>query len=301
MLTIFTTIKNESASILEWLAFHKLQGFQHFLLGVDKCSDNTTELIENSQFVDNCELIDLQQDIFKVDDSSLAYPLANRQTLFLNHAIEILKERHTEWALTIDVDEYVYSPLGWNLINILDDYPEAGVIVCERVFGSGGLLTRPNGSLVIETFTKHVADDLDLSGVLQHSTIDPGYFKTFIRPSQVTGYTNSHSPATKSHIVYEDHAKRRMSNGTSRTKRRPSKILRLNHYFTQDRTHWEAKIERGRISGASRYDEELYQIYNQASYEDKYLKQHWVKKVKALLQKDTGQTNEFYGTGSITF
>jgi succinate dehydrogenase/fumarate reductase cytochrome b subunit len=50
MLTIFTTVKNESASILEWLAFHKLQGFRHFLLGIDQCNDNTKELIENSQF-----------------------------------------------------------------------------------------------------------------------------------------------------------------------------------------------------------------------------------------------------------
>jgi hypothetical protein len=242
-------------------------------------------LIENSQFADSCQLIDLQQDKFKVDDSSSEYPLANRQTIFLNHAIEILKEQSAEWALAIDVDEYVYSPLGWNLIDMLGDYPEAGVIVCERVFGSGGLQTRPNGSLVIETFTKHVADDLDLSGAFQHSAIDPGYFKTFVRPSQVTGYTNSHSPATKSHIVYEDHAKRRMSNGTGRTKRRLSNILRLNHYFTQDRSHWNAKVARGRISGAPRYDEDLYQIYDQASLEDNYLKDNWVKKVKQLLHK----------------
>lgn len=287
MLTIFTTVKNESASILEWLAFHKLQGFQHFLLGIDQCSDNTKELIENSQFADNCELIDLQQDKFKVEKFSSAYPLlGDRQTLFLNHAIEILKERNIEWALAIDVDEYVYSPLGWNLIDILGDYPEAGVIVCERVFGSGGLQTRPSGSLVIETFTKHVADDLDLSGVLQCGHIDPGYFKTFVRPNQVTNYINSHCPYTESHIVYEDHAKRGMSNGTGRTKRRPSKILRLNHYFTQDRAYWDAKIARGRISGAPRYDEKLYQIYDQAGYEDNYLKHHWVNKVKALLHKD---------------
>jgi hypothetical protein len=287
MLTIFTTIKNEANSILEWLAFHKLQGFQHFLLGIDQCNDNTKELIENSQFANNCELIDLQQDRFKVDNTKIEqYYLANRQTLFLNHAIEILKERNTEWALTIDVDEYVYSPVGWHLINILDDYPEDGVIVCERVFGSGGLQNRPNDSLVIETFTKHVEDNLDLSRVIQHSSIDPSYFKTFVRPSQVIGYTNSHSPYTKSHIVYEDHAKRRMSNGTARTKRRPSNILRLNHYFTQDRAHWEAKLERGRISGSPRYDEDLYQIYEKASLEDNYLKNNWAKKVKQLLQKE---------------
>lgn len=286
MLTIFAAVKNEAASILEWLAFHRLQGFNRFLLGIDDCSDNTQSLIENSQFADSCQLIDLQQDRFQVSNSNTEFPIQNKQTLFLNYAVELLKEQNVEWALAIDVDEYVYSPQGLNLTDILSEYPEAGVIVCERVFGSSGLAARPAGSLVIEAFTKHVANNLDLSRKCSSSPIDPGYFKTFVRPDQVISYTNSHCPDTASHVVYEDHAKRRSTNNSGRTKRRPMNILRLNHYFTQDRAHWDAKIGRGRISGASKYDEDLYQIYHEASCEDTYLKDNWTEKVKHALHNN---------------
>lgn len=279
MLAIFATVKNEAASILEWLAFHKLQGFEYFVLGLDDCTDATITLIQNSQFAGNCRLVAMQ-------DVSFEDP-SDKQTAFFMHAINILKEQDVEWAIPVDLDEYVYSPQGLNLADILSEYPQAGVIVCERVFGTSGLATRPADTLVIEAFTKHVKDDLSLSksncSECTSTLVDPGFFKVFVRPQQVLSYVNSHFPLTKTRFVYEDETTYRKSKFSGRTKYRPMDILRINHYFTQDRAHWEAKITKGRISGSPRYSEELFEIYNQADVEDLYLKNTWAANVKNLL------------------
>lgn len=233
MLTIYATVKNESDQILEWLAFHKLQGFEHFILCLDNCSDNTQELIEKSQFSSICEIIDI--------NSIIPPNQGSNQIYFFRHALSKMKD--TKWAIPIDVDEYIYSPQGFMVSDVLKDFDASGVAVCQRVFGSSNLETRNKDNLVIETFTKHVNDDLDLSNsnLKTSDKVDPGFIKVFVQPKDVLTYGNAHFPVTKTPFVYEDKTKFHLSNRMGWTKYRPMNILRINHYFAQDKTYWDKK------------------------------------------------------------
>ena len=39
-------MKNEGPYILEWLAYHRIVGFEDFLIYTNDCEDGTTEILE---------------------------------------------------------------------------------------------------------------------------------------------------------------------------------------------------------------------------------------------------------------
>ena len=81
----------------------------------------------------------------------------------------------------------------------------------------------------------------------------------------------------------EDHTKVITYKNVGKSSNRSSEVMRINHYFAQDRQHWNAKIARGRMSEFMNYQEQLYQFYCNVSEEDNYLKKTWSQKVKAVL------------------
>lgn len=139
-LSAVTVFKNEASYLDEWLAFCVLQGVEHFLLYDNSSTDNAREVLEPWIAAGIVELID--------------WPLhwkAGAQTKAFLDALQRLRGR-ARWTAFIDIDEFLFSPTGKCVAEVLKDYEEhAGIIVNWQCYGSSGHKARPPG-LTIENY-----------------------------------------------------------------------------------------------------------------------------------------------------
>lgn len=141
-LSAMAVIKNEAPYLDEWLAFCILEGIEHVLLYDNASTDNSREVLRPWISAGYVELFE--------------WPLhwkSGSQTKAYLDALRRLRGR-TRWAAFIDPDEYLFSPTGKPLPEVLKRYEDhAGVIVNWQCYGSSGHERRPSG-LTIERYTR---------------------------------------------------------------------------------------------------------------------------------------------------
>jgi len=134
--------KNEAAYLDEWLAFCVLEGIEHVLLYDNGSTDASREVLQPWIDVGIVELFDWPMHWTK-----------GAQVKAYSHALRELRGR-TRWAAFIDVDEYLFSPTGQMVSEVLTQYEGyAGVIVNWQCYGTSGHNARPGG-LTIEQYTR---------------------------------------------------------------------------------------------------------------------------------------------------
>jgi hypothetical protein len=146
-LSAATVFQNEAPYLEEWLAFCVSEGVEHFLL-YDNCStDNSREVLEPW----------IASGIVELVDWPLHWKNGAQTKAFLD-ALGRLRGR-SRWAAFIDVDEFLFSPTGRPLPEVLRQYEgHAGVIVNWQCYGTSGHVTRPAG-LTIESYTRRASTD----------------------------------------------------------------------------------------------------------------------------------------------
>jgi len=152
-LSIGAMFKNESHSIREWIRHYIHHGVEHFYLINDNSTDNFMDQIK--------EYVDLNMiTVFNVVEP---YYLGRQRKLYNTYILPIVKETH--WLLMIDLDEYVWSKLDVNLVNVLISCKDiAQIQICETLFGSSGHVTQPE--FVVKSFTKRKIDNT--TGILKY-------------------------------------------------------------------------------------------------------------------------------------
>jgi hypothetical protein len=146
-LSAMAAIQNEAPYLEEWLAFCMLEGIEHFLL-YDNCStDEPREVLRPWIEAGVVELLD--------------WPIhwkAAAQTKAYMDALQRLRGR-ARWAAFIDPDEYLFSPTGKTVADVLRRYEEhAGVVVNWQCYGTSGHQTKPGG-LTIESYTRRATTE----------------------------------------------------------------------------------------------------------------------------------------------
>ena len=141
-LCAMAAIQNEAPYLDEWLAFCVLEGVEHVLL-YDNCStDNSRGVLQPWIAAVLVELIDWP----------VHWKSGSQSKAFLD-ALGRLRGR-TKWAAFIDPDEFLFSPTGHSVAEVLRQYEDhAGVVVNWQCYGTSGHKTRPPG-LTIENFTR---------------------------------------------------------------------------------------------------------------------------------------------------
>lgn len=146
-LSAMAIFKNEAAYLDEWLAFCVLEGVEHLLLYDNGSTDNSREVLQPWIDAGIVEVLD--------------WPILwthGAQTKAYADALRRLRGR-TRWAAFIDVDEYLFSPTGKPVAEVLKQYEDhAGVIVNWQCYGSSGHQARPAG-LTIESYTRRAKTD----------------------------------------------------------------------------------------------------------------------------------------------
>lgn len=141
-LSAVAIFKDEAHHLDEWLAFGVSEGIEHVLL-YDHCStDNSRGVLQPWIDAGIVELID--------------WPVAWKNGAQKHAYIDALLRLRgrSRWAAFIDIDEFLFSPSGRALPDVLKRYEaHAGVVVNWQCYGTSGHTTRPAG-LTIESFTR---------------------------------------------------------------------------------------------------------------------------------------------------
>lgn len=138
-LSICTMYRDHASYMVEWVEFHRLVGAEHFFLYDNGSQDDHLELLR--PYIDE-GIVDVHE-----------WPVYPGLIKAFDHCIEHHRT-DSRWIAFIDNDEFLFSPTGTPVSEILRDYEDApGVGVNRMPFGPSGHQTRPPG-LVIENYVR---------------------------------------------------------------------------------------------------------------------------------------------------
>jgi hypothetical protein len=219
-LSICAIYRNEAPYLREWIEFHRLAGVEHFYL-YDNVSDDD-------------HLEQLAPYLAEGVVTLRPWPVFDPQVPAYNDCLR-WHRYDSRWIAFIDIDEFLFSPGGQPLPEVLSGYEAwPGVAVAWVMFGTGGHRTQPPG-LVIENYL-HTMEPPD--PVMN--------MKSIVDPTRVAAYASAH------HAVYPymsavDEQGFPVDDHTIAT---PSyEHLRLNHYHCKSEEELLAKFERWRTMG----------------------------------------------------
>ena len=229
-------IKNEARYLPEYMEFHMLQGFDHFIFYDNGSTDDLLSVVAPYIEEGVCEI--------------RTYPeLGNQSKNFwvMHHCIQEQRGK-TKWLHFHAVDERLFCPNGQNLVEFLKDYEQyGGVAVAWLFFNSNGHDRRPEG-LMIDNFTEAFGDDWY-------------HIKTVIQPEKAiapNGNPHCFSYRDGFYAVTENHKRQdgpfvksptngRFEPGEDYTYNK----IKLHHYLTLSKEEAEEKANKGLLDHGS--------------------------------------------------
>jgi hypothetical protein len=235
-LGVVCIVKNEREYIGEWLQFHIMQGVTDFIIYDNGSTDDTVAVAHKYAVGASCTFVPWR---------TFAIPEEHNfsiQSLAYGHALCNFGS-HLRWMAFIDVDEFLFSPSGDPLPEVLTTLAHLpSVAVPWTNFGPSGHKTKPPG-LVIENYTECAPHPL--SGG-QRSLLR---YKSIVDPVEV-GAMSSHLFPLRKHGVVAFNERGRMTEHHNVTD--PTFVvtekLRLHHYFTRSEEDIQRRIDKGRVS-----------------------------------------------------
>lgn len=133
--TIVATLKNEGPFLLEWLCYHRLIGFNRFVLYSNDCTDGTDRMLQ---------ALDRAGIVMHFDNGQ---PLAglpdDPQRRAYARAIALPEVRGSDWVAVLDGDEFFQVNAGDGTLDALfSALPQRTDAVAAqwRIFGNGGIV-----------------------------------------------------------------------------------------------------------------------------------------------------------------
>jgi hypothetical protein len=213
-LAVCTMYRNHARYLREWIEFHRLVGAERFFLYNNRSEDDHREVLD--PYID-AGLVILHD-----------WPLHPGLREAFDHCLQEHRE-DARWIAFIDIDEFLFSPLGVPLPEVLSDYEEApAVAVNWMIFGTSGHKTPPPG-LVTENYTYRTNSP---SNNFIKSIVDPARTVRCVTPHAFT--YESGVAVNENHEPLGERAGKSSSPSWSR--------LRINHYTTKSEEEWQAKL-----------------------------------------------------------
>jgi hypothetical protein len=222
-LSIHACLGYDAPYLREWIEFHRIVGVERFFLYVNRDPEAQRELLEPY----------VQEGIVVLHD----WPGVGVQFQAMEHCLARHRE-DSRWIAFIDTDEFLFSPEGTSVPEVLTDYEEfAGLGVNQFLFGTSGHEVKPDG-LVIENY-------------LYREDYDSTTIKSIVNPMRTRKVWGAH------HFGYfgtlaVDVRKRQIP--TTRTETRESSPLRINHYWTRSQEELRVKWSRPRPDTGEPYE-----------------------------------------------
>jgi hypothetical protein len=253
-LSVCAIYRNEARYLREWIEFHRLVGVEQFVLYDNESTDDHHDVLASYLDQGIVELCDWSLP-FDPKDDPLRF-LSQGQARAYEHCLRNYGDR-SRWIAFIDLDEFLFSPTGRPLPEVLTEYEQwPGVGVNWAVFGPSGHLRRPEG-LVLENYVERL--DSPASRTI----------KTIVDPSHVTGCIGAHSfRFDRLGAVDENH----FPTFAGLTKSVSFSRLRINHYLTKSVEEYQRRAK-GRVRGRD-FDPKLVSMWEQRAERDVVIQQY---------------------------
>jgi hypothetical protein len=218
-LAVCAIFRDEARYLPEWVTFHRLQGAERFYLYDNRSRDDWREALEP----------ELRSGLVEVTN----WPDVPGQ----GTAYEDCLRRHrgdARWIAFIDSDEFLFSPTGRTLPDVLGEFDlHPGVVVNWRVYGTNGWEQAPEG-LVIENYPRRGPGELDANKLV----------KSIVNPRAALGVTQwpAHYFRLRGNPVDERHQPALTHTRQPAT----ADLLRINHYYARSAEAFRAKSQRPR-------------------------------------------------------
>ena len=215
-LAIVAIAKNEEDYIKEWVAFHKVMGFDKIILYDNDSTDNTVEEIRpfiESGYVIYNKIPGVKQQLNAYNDALKRYSSLFKYMAFIDC---------DEFLFPVDSHDTVLSVVE---IVMKKNRRAGGICVNWAMFGSSGHETKPDG-LLIDNFIYR-------SKVPGRGT---GCIKTICNPDLVFRFDHPHYPIYKTGIYNITPEGKKCSGWLNPINEYVG--LRINHYFTKSKEQW---------------------------------------------------------------
>ncbi|MGL4321128.1 MAG: glycosyltransferase family 2 protein [Paracoccaceae bacterium] len=235
--TVITTMKNEGAFLLEWVAHHKALGFDNILICTNDCADHTRRMALRLQEMGLARHHDTQ-----------VWSATSIQRSALKQATRYAEVREADWIYVCDADEFLVVKFGDGSARALVAAASVGVEVIPvawRVFGPNGQREYQPGP-VTRQFTH-------ARRTLPAHVVTPAYPKSLFR-----GLENMHRIGVHAPVPRPDLGRELMAEMPGAQPMVPQhhkifvqadyRFAQVNHYVLRSRDSFLVKRERGRVN-----------------------------------------------------
>ena len=266
---VITTVRNEAAFVLEWLAHHRAVGVDHFVVFSNDCDDGTDDMLDH--LASHGWLTHLR--------NPGPYDKAGIQFTALKQAARLDVVRAADWLLVMDVDEFVNIHTGDGTFAALHAaLPDATAITLTwRLFGNNGQV-RYEDRPVTELFDRTAPEVL-------HWPWRAAMFKTLYANDGTYKKPGVHRPRAPdpdridAAQWFDGHGRR--LDPQFRTKRVFSNfgqpvhgLVQLNHYPLGAVESYVIKVDRGRVNRTERLGADYWVERNFDSVEDRSIRRY---------------------------
>ena len=238
-------MKNEGPYILEWVAFHRIIGFNEIFIYDNDSTDNTCDLLAS---LGRAGIV-----------NSIAWPSVGGVAPQTAAYADVLPRVKSEWVCFIDADEFVNLKQDNSIQVFLRRFSEGASAIAMnwRLFGSSSLVTF-EADLVMRRFTRC---SKRLARVNRHC-------KTIARVRDVEEM-HIHRCFLKRGLYVDETGQKVEIERLGLTPSTKTDLVQVNHYVVKSREEYELKRLRGNANRAlgavdkfRRLDEKFFQFHD---------------------------------------
>jgi hypothetical protein len=225
-LAVCAVYRDHAEYLREWIEFHRLVGAERFFLYDNESADDHEEVL--APYV--------ERGIVEVRHWPTPPSVERGVPWSIIGAFNDCVRRHREdarWIGFIDVDEFLFSPTGRTLPDVLSEFEQfSGVEVGRLDFGPGGHRMKPEG-LVLESYLyrrTYVSPKKDWEHV-----------KSIVDPPRVDEAFNAHGFYYTEGYAVRENRERALEEPPGRRIFPMTSLLRINHYITKSEEEYDRK------------------------------------------------------------
>ncbi|RPE67169.1 glycosyl transferase family 2 [Pacificibacter maritimus] len=244
---IVTCMKNEGPFILEWVAYHRAIGVEGFLVYTNDCTDGTDTFLELLQ----------EKGYLQHRDNAFHGTGLKPQHHALQQAEKEDVYKNSDWAISMDVDEFIDIKVGdGTMAALFDALPDANLISCTwRLFGNNDVHEYEDAFL-LDQFTNCAPE-------FANKPHQAWGFKTLFKNVGLFKKLGVHRPKGLKPQIWD---KIRWYNGSGKPMPREEyrnawrsnadtygyDMVQLNHYAVRSAESFLVKRDRGRVNHVDR-------------------------------------------------
>lgn len=224
--------KNETPYLREWVAYHRLIGFERIFI---YDNESETPVDETLRDLDDAGIVE-----------TYAIEGKGRQLTAYNHCLQ-KHGAECEWLAFLDLDEFLLLHHDKDARVFLSRYEDyAALALGVTLFGSNGLLCHAPG-LVTERFTRSIGYSVDIKCIVQ-----PARVLLPISPHHFTYTADGAAVTTDGLPAFGGYAPFTADKA------------QINHYFVKSQQEYEKRLERGDAVYTEKNPRSLAVFYQQA-------------------------------------